>query len=224
VDVPLGDTAVTVLPLQVWTGRAFTALRRGDYLDWARDCLNPGDLQTWIAYDPDGAETTAFFADWSDLTGQDIEGVLSMAAFVDAHAAAVEADLLRYYRTDLRDLWRPGGGESKLTWRRLRVLIDALPGESATKTATRDELSDAELVELSKQVKAHGAWSHSEYLLAQIADLLSWVIFAEYHSQGGKPKPPEPLSRPGVVGKKSRALSDEGREYLRKLRANRGAA
>ncbi|MBM4489500.1 hypothetical protein GS937_01565 [Rhodococcus hoagii] len=43
----------------------------------------------------------------------------------------MEADLNRFHQTDLRDLWRPGGGESQLTLRRLFVLIRYLPADSA---------------------------------------------------------------------------------------------
>lgn len=222
--VPLVDAEVTVAPLRDWTPRAFEALRRGDWLAWAHECLSPADVRTWLLVDPDGAEVGDFFDAWEDLTGQDVETVLSVTGFVDAHADAVEADLQRYYRTDLRDVWRPSGGLSGLTWRRLRVLIDALPGESATKTETRDELSDAELADMSKAAKGHGPWSRAEYLLAQVVDLLGWEIYAQYHSQGGTPKAPEPLRRPGVVGKNVRPLNDAARAYLQRLRDNHGGA
>ncbi len=43
-------------------------------------------------------------------------------------------DLTRFYSIDCRDAWRPGGGASRLTARRLRVLADALPPEAASNT------------------------------------------------------------------------------------------
>ena len=44
----------------------------------------------------------------------------------------IEADLRRFHRIDLRDLWRPGGGSSQLTLRLLYVLIrHGLPIDSA---------------------------------------------------------------------------------------------
>lgn len=43
----------------------------------------------------------------------------------------IEADLKRFYQTDLRDLWRPGGGDSQLTLRLLWVYIRRLPMDSA---------------------------------------------------------------------------------------------
>lgn len=42
----------------------------------------------------------------------------------------MEADLQRFYGIDYRDRFRPGGGESKLTLRRLGVLLQGLPMES----------------------------------------------------------------------------------------------
>lgn len=43
----------------------------------------------------------------------------------------IEADLRRFHRVDLRDLWRPGGGPSQLTLRLLYVLIRHLPADSS---------------------------------------------------------------------------------------------
>lgn len=42
------------------------------------------------------------------------------------HEAAVEADLQEVYHLDYRDRYRPGGGASQLTTRRLLVLVDGL--------------------------------------------------------------------------------------------------
>jgi hypothetical protein len=50
------------------------------------------------------------------------------------------------YGIDLGDLFRAG---TRLTWRRLGVLIEHLPPESATKTALRDELDDGTLSRLA---------------------------------------------------------------------------
>jgi hypothetical protein len=129
--------------------------------------------------------------------------------------AHVEADLQRYCRVDLRDLWRPGGGASRLTYRRLAVLIDhALPGESATKTAMRDALGDEVLAKLSKvPSEGHGRWSHAELLLARVIDLLGVVASGMQLKEA-----PPPYPRPGVAAQKRRALSPEGHAYLMKIR------
>lgn len=49
---------------------------------------------------------------------------------VDEFEDEVEADLQRFYGVDYRDRFRPGGGESRLTLRRLGVLLQGLPMES----------------------------------------------------------------------------------------------
>ena len=88
----------------------------------------------------------------------------------------MEADLLRFYRVDLADLFT-----GRLTWRRLRVLIAGLPPEAAT---VRALLGDA----------AH--WGVSDYLLALIADLLNVGNW-----QRGNPRKtskPKPIPRPGA--------------------------
>ncbi|CAM3624598.1 hypothetical protein GCM10009799_05930 [Nocardiopsis rhodophaea] len=46
---------------------------------------------------------------------------------IRTHPDAVEADLARYYRIELADLWR-----GRLTLRRLAVLVRHLPTDSAT--------------------------------------------------------------------------------------------
>ena len=57
----------------------------------------------------------------------------------------VEADFQRFYHLDYRDRYRPGGGESKLTIRRLLVLVDGLPPESLFRSAVEDRLPVSEL-------------------------------------------------------------------------------
>ena len=55
--------------------------------------------------------------------------------------------------------------------------------------------------------------------LAQVMDLLQWVIYAVYSSQGGKPHKPQPTMRPGVPPSGVNAvLSAEDRAYLEDIR------
>lgn len=111
-----------------------------------------------------------------------------------------------------------------MTWRLLDTLVARLPGESATKTAIRDAMTDAQIAEASKsQRRGHGPWSHSDLLTADVIDLLKWVIFAVYASQGGKPKQPVPYPRPGVGRAKSRRLDAPQMAYLQRLRAQHEA-
>lgn len=144
------------------------------------------------------------------------------------HAAALESDLTRYYQQDLRDLWRPRGGASRLTWRRLGVLIDGLPGESLTKTAIRDALGDDKLAELASQPhEGHGAWSRTDFRIAALEDAINRLTwrFMQANFRNVPDQPPTPVSRPGIAGKarKRAVLTPEGREYLKYLREHQGA-
>lgn len=106
------------------------------------------------------------------------------------------------HRTDLRDLWRPGGGESRLTWRLLGNLIRHLPPESATKTALRNEMGDADLKQATQSGDpSEGQWSHSDMLIALLIDAVRMQTYVLAKVQTGKGKMPDPLPRPGVKPK-----------------------
>jgi hypothetical protein len=130
---------------------------------------------------------------------------------------------------DLRDVWRKGGGATRLTWRRVAVLIDRLPPESALKTAIRDEVGAAELAAQAKRNEREGSgsfgpYSNTDMHLSMIIDELRWLRYSIYHAQGGKPKRPSQYPRPGVApaaGK--RQVTDAGRAHLAQLRAERAA-
>lgn len=53
---------------------------------------------------------------------------------VREHEDLVEADFQRFYHLDYRDVYRPGGGPSKLTLRRALSLAAHLPMESLFKS------------------------------------------------------------------------------------------
>jgi hypothetical protein len=67
-----------------------------------------------------------------------LPSLMGAAGLVALHPLEIEQDLQRYYRIDYRDRWRPGGGRSGLTYRRLLVLLDGLPPESAFRAAVTD--------------------------------------------------------------------------------------
>lgn len=122
---------------------------------------------------------------------------------------------------DLRDLWRPGG----LTWRRLGLIIDRLPPESATKTALRDALTPEQLAGIPES-RTHGAWSRAEMLLARIGDNVAHLAWMQ---TDGKTKPPEPLARPGIEPLESSTymteeLREDARAYVAAYEAAREAA
>ncbi len=126
--------------------------------------------------------------------------IAGLLQFLARHARAVEADFLHHYNgLDLRDLWRPNHGPSRLTFRRVDDLIDRLPVESVTKTETRDQLTPAEFAALAAgQRPGHGQWSHTDYLIAALADRLDRLYHAEYRSQGARTQEFPPLPRPGL--------------------------
>lgn len=110
-------------------------------------------------------------------------------------------DLARYYGgLDLLDLHR-----GRLSWRRLRVLIDHLPPESATKTAMR-LAAEADGVPETDAEPADAPWSQTEMLLAVVIDRLGDLTYVLQRAHGGKPEKPKPLPRPGVRRKKKKPL------------------
>jgi hypothetical protein len=144
------------------------------------------------------------------------------------YSAQVEGDFWLYYRIDVRDLYRKGGGASRMTHRLLGVLIERLPPESATKTAMRDSLTPEQLAAQAEAAKTAGVdaklgpYSNTDMHLGQLIDEIRWLRFAVYHSQGGKPKKPNPYPRPGVPSQQ-RALSPKARAYLTKIKNERTA-
>lgn len=138
--------------------------------------------------------------------------IADLAAFCAANGAQIEADLARYYRIDLRDLWRKGGGASRLTFRRLRVLLDNLPADSATNTAVRDRFTDAELAEMSERRgdSSYGPWGRLDYWLAGLSDRIDHLAWVMVRVNGGKGDAPAPLPRPGLVVESEFAPPDPG--------------
>lgn len=101
----------------------------------------------------------------------------------------------------MRDLHLPGGGPSRMTWRRLRVLIEGLPPESATWTAIRnatpEDKLDAAAVEARPEL---GRWSQLEMLVAQLIDAVNRntdTFIAANSEQNARPEPTDLVRRPG---------------------------
>lgn len=116
-----------------------------------------------------------------------------------------------------------------MSWRRLRVLIQHLPPESATWTALRNTLSEEELAEQAEKGEPEqGRWSQIEQLLAVVADRVARVeyvlICANTDSKAKTPQPPEPIRRPGAKPMRPKPKLTEGSaDVLFKL-INGGAA
>jgi hypothetical protein len=122
---------------------------------------------------------------------------------------------MHYHRTDLRDLWRPGGGESRMTWRMLGNLIRHLPAESATKTALRNKLSDTQIKQYGEDADpSQGQWSHEAMILASIHDALRSLQAVVIRVNGGKAKQPDPMPRPGVRPKHAKKRKPRTAEHF----------
>jgi hypothetical protein len=101
-----------------------------------------------------------------------------------------------------------------MTARRLRVLIQRLPPESATWTALRNAMSPAELAEQAEKGEPEkGRWSQLEQLIAANVDAVrrvEWVLLCSNIEQKSKrPDAPEPMRRPGAGPRKKQAQLTE---------------
>lgn len=101
-----------------------------------------------------------------------------------------------------------------MSWRRLRVLIQHLPSESATWTALRNRMSSAELAEqAAKGEPEKGRWSQLEQLIAANVDAtrrIEWVLWSVNIEQKSKrPDAPEPMRRPGAGPRRKTAKLTE---------------
>lgn len=116
-----------------------------------------------------------------------------------------------------------------MSWRRLRVLIQHLPPESATWTALRNGLSDEELAEQADKGEAEkGRWSQLEQLIAANLDAARRIeyvlICANTEKKSQRPNPPEPVPRPGAKPLRPKAkLTENSANVLFQL-INGGAA
>lgn len=91
-------------------------------------------------------------------------GIDGLFALLRERGEAVEADLQRVYGIDIRDLVHP-----ITQWRRLRVLVFAMYGDTAR-------------------------WGPTEHLLADTVDILR---AGNWQRGGGKGRRPKPRHRPG---------------------------
>jgi hypothetical protein len=96
----------------------------------------------------------------------------------------------------------------RMSWRRLRVLIQHLPPESATMTALRNAMPPDELEQLAKRGEPErGRWSQLEQLVALSIDVQREHMHAfllANHGKGRKPEKPEPVRRPGARQRKKK--------------------
>lgn len=117
-----------------------------------------------------------------------------------------------YFQRDADQIDAYHRGE--MTARRLRVLIQRMPPESATWTALRNATPAAELAaQAEKGEPEKGRWSQLEQLVAANVDAtrrVEWVLQCVNIEQKSKrPDVPEPMRRPGAGPKKKTASLTE---------------
>ena len=148
--------------------------------------------------------------------------IAALYALAEEHTAALEADLARYYPQPADQL----GGlfTGALSWRRLDVLVQHLPPESALKTALRDGMDEADFDNVvAEPRRGHGPWSNTDMLLASVYDAIQRLTYVQYQRAGAKVPAPEPLARPGVKSN-VKAINPAAAAYLAGLRERRGAS
>ena len=191
VDITLAGVVVPVLNPSLWPPGGVAALAAGDTGTWAVLCT-ADDGASWLEADPTRSELAGFFAGIEAATGQSMQGIADVAAFIGDHPADLTSDLQRWYGVDLRDLWR-----GHLSYRQVQAFIDGLPPESATKTRIRDQMT-AEDFASAPDPDGWGPWSKTEELLAVLIDRVRALEYVTLAVNGAKPAAPEPVRRPGV--------------------------
>jgi len=112
-----------------------------------------------------------------------------------------------------------------MSWRRLQVVLDHLPPESAYVTAVRETMTpeDWERADSAPAATQHGPWSQMEMLLADIRD---WIARLAWMQTDGSTPPPDPYPRPGIDLSNVRGISPDIERkiaYLREVERLHGA-
>lgn len=105
---------------------------------------------------------------------------------------------------------------TKLTWRKLLVLLRHLPPEGALNTAMRNEMTERE-IEGSSIDPTKGRWSAVEMMLATLIDEVrmgTWALI-QINSEKRVPRP-EPIQRPGMsrISRSAKRMSLEDAQRL----------
>lgn len=104
---------------------------------------------------------------------------------LDGGRGELAADFQQYYGLDLDALM------GTFDYARVRLLVEQLPAGSRTVA----------------RMEPRAAWSEESYLLALIADNLS---FMRYEQSGGKGRKPRPLDRPKAKPKQKKHIDVSG--------------
>lgn len=120
---------------------------------------------------------------------------------LDGGRAELQADFQQYYGLDLASLM------GAFDYRRIRTLAEQLPKGSRT----------------IARLEPRAAWSDEAYLLALVADNLSFLRYEQSGGKGRKPKPVErPRAKPRRRGKTLHVSENRINELLFARRTNRG--
>ncbi|MFJ6237937.1 hypothetical protein ACIQH0_28105 [Streptomyces griseus] len=104
-----------------------------------------------------------------------------------------------------------------MSLRTMRIWIEHLPQESATKTAMRNAVPDDVMAQASNNYRPDkGQWSRLETLVAQLTDEVIRGRNATIAVAGGTPPEFVPTPRPGVppASAPRRGLTDEQRRAI----------
>jgi hypothetical protein len=235
IPVPLGNRHIHIPPMWQWPREAIPALICDDHTAWAHLVLDDDSWALFAATDPDLDGCDQLIEAWEQRSGQSLDTVARMWHILDRWPDELESDLVAHCNgQDLRHLWQPSHGPSQLTWRRLGVLYNGLPGQSLTKTAEANDLGETKMAELAKQPRrGFSPMSRTDMVIADLIDAVNHNTFIlqlantpqEKRSQVRRP---EPYPRPGVSRRKSlgspfRQATPEARRVVAHMRANNGA-
>jgi hypothetical protein len=221
IEVPLAGhdgvvKDVRTMPANKWRASALRCLQRGDIDGFMASVLHEDDYDTYEELDPDQDGFGKVRRGRSPALRRPTGKVQWAFQVWEQYAEELEDDLLP--RVDVLDLHR-----GQLSWRRLRVLIEGLPPESRTLTAMRNALTDEEFAQHAEKGEPEkGRWSQQEQLLAAVYDRLGTVqhvlISANTDSKSKRPKPPEPMRRPGSRAvKPKQEISEQQADTLFRL-------
>ncbi|WP_343317788.1 hypothetical protein AAFM46_11020 [Arthrobacter sp. TMP15] len=128
---------------------------------------------------------------------------------VDRYGAEIEADFHREYSLDLLDFFR-----GKHSWRKLRILLDRLPGTSLLREsiANDDEVAArimADMAAAKKSAPSDPGPRVSEYSpevqrLDELVDKVTILTTTVVGMLGGKPRPGRPAKRPQTAFTRAR--------------------
>ncbi len=96
-----------------------------------------------------------------------------------------------------------------MTFRRLSLLVDHLPSESATKTALRNAYTEAELRQIAGGRTEHPPFSHEALILAELWDLIAGIAHGLGGGKGEVPKYPRPGAGKAAGGARTGRMTPE---------------